>query len=80
LWSGPASFGIGCFFAAKFGEPARFWCGVGDDRKALINATAEFYRCGKVNLNEAVAAWADNRLAGVVYECVGSHRTGSSFA
>jgi (R,R)-butanediol dehydrogenase/meso-butanediol dehydrogenase/diacetyl reductase len=49
---------------------------VGDDRKELVERYGGTYiDVAKTDLKEAVAAWSAGRMAGVVYECVGSQRT-----
>lgn len=74
---GPGIIGIGCFLAAKLAGAGKVLvAGVGEDRKALIEHYGGTYiDVAKTDLKEAVSAWSDNKMAGVVYECVGSQRT-----
>lgn len=74
---GPGIIGLGCFFAAKLAGAAKVLiAGVREDRKALVERNGGTYvDVLKTDLKQAVAAWSDNRMADVVYECVGSQRT-----
>lgn len=74
---GPGIIGLGCFFAAKLAGAARVMvAGVGEDRKALVERCGGSYvDVAATDLKSAVSAWSDKKMAGVVYECVGSQRT-----
>ena len=75
--SGPGIIGLACFFAAKFAGAGRILVsGVGKARKELIEKYGGTYFDVKDgNLVDAVREWSDGKMAGVVYECVGSQRT-----
>ena len=74
---GPGIIGLACFFGAKFAGAGKILvAGVGKDRKELIEKYGGTYfdiRDG--DLKEAVCRWSDGRMAGIVYECVGSQAT-----
>lgn len=74
---GPGIIGLGCFFAAKIAGAAKVLvAGVGEDREALIERCGGSYvDVAKTDIKDAVAAWSGNKMAGVVFECVGSQRT-----
>lgn len=74
---GPGVIGLSCFFGALFSGARRLLVsGVGGERRALVERYGGTYiDAAREDLPAAVRAWADGRLADIVYECVGTQRT-----
>lgn len=74
---GPGIIGLACFFAAKLAGAGKILvAGVGKDRKELIEQNGgTYFDVMDGDLVETVRNWSEGKMAGIVYECVGSQRT-----
>ena len=74
---GPGIIGLSAFFGAKYAGAGRILvAGLGDYRQELIEKYGGTYvDSGKNDLEQAVNAWTDGKLADIVYECIGAETT-----